>query len=119
MLASLLKGCMNACWCCFPTPSIAFTMFKEASAPALQGGKAGEATKTLYLASIAADGRILFWDCTFVLTQERWGAFAAFLGFFAYVWPVLSTLCAFYSAAVSSQGSCSDALVDNVQGRGA
>ena len=28
---------MNACWCCFPTPSIAFTMFKEASAPALQG----------------------------------------------------------------------------------
>ena len=40
-------------------------------AHALQDSEGNAAIHTVYLASTAADGRVLFWDYSFVLTYDR------------------------------------------------
>ena len=37
----------------------------------MQDSDGSTATQTVYLASTAADGRVLFWDYSFVLTYDR------------------------------------------------
>ena len=37
----------------------------------MQDSEGSTAMQTVYLASTAADGHVLFWDYTFVLTYER------------------------------------------------
>lgn len=37
----------------------------------MQDSEGSTAIQTVYLASTAADGRVLFWDYTFVLTYDR------------------------------------------------
>ena len=37
----------------------------------MQDSEGSTATQTVYLASSAADGRVLFWDYSFVLTYDR------------------------------------------------